>query len=149
MRKAKVPLTNFQFGEISPSLISRTDTRVYNNSAQKIENFFLRAEGGVIKRAGLSKIYEFDTSIDTSKVQQHRLLPFIFSDDERYIISLEHQKIRVFQIATNNTVSLATTITQDANSATLPFTHDNIHEVTYAQSGVEQKSSIVSLNGFS
>ena len=135
MRKAKVPLTNFQFGEISPSLISRTDTKVYNNSAQKIENFFLRAEGGVIKRAGLSKIYEFDTSIDTSKVQQHRLLPFIFSDDERYIISLEHQKIRVFQIATNNTVSLATTVTQDANNATLPFTHDNIHEVTYAQSG--------------
>ena len=63
MRKAKVPLTNFQFGEISPSLISRTDTRVYNNSAQKIENFFLRAEGGVIKRAGLSKLFEFDTSI--------------------------------------------------------------------------------------
>ena len=56
MRKAKVPLTNFQFGEISPSLISRTDTRVYNNSAQKIENFFLRAEGGVIKRAGLKNI---------------------------------------------------------------------------------------------
>ena len=76
MRKAKVPLTNFQFGEISPSLISRTDTRVYNNSAQKIENFFLRAEGGVIKRAGLSKIFEFDTSIDTSKVQQHRFLLF-------------------------------------------------------------------------
>ena len=135
MRKAKVPLTNFQFGEISPSLISRTDTRVYNNSAQNIENFFLRAEGGVIKRAGLSKLFEFDTSIDTSKVQQHRLLPFIFSDDERYIISLEHQKIRVFQIATNNTVSLATTVTQDASNATLPFTHDNIHEVTYAQSG--------------
>ena len=135
MRKAKVPLTNFQFGEISPSLISRTDTKVYNNSAQKIENFFLRAEGGVIKRAGLSKIYEFDTTIDATKVQQHRLLPFIFSDDERYIISLEHQKIRVFQIATNNTVSLATTITQDANSATLPFTNENIHEVTYAQSG--------------
>ena len=63
MQKAKVPLTNFQFGEVSPSLISRTDTKVYNNSAQKIENFFLRAEGGVIKRAGLKKIYEFDTSI--------------------------------------------------------------------------------------
>ena len=135
MRKAKIPLTNFQFGEISPSLISRTDTRVYNASAQKVENFFLRAEGGVIKRAGLSKIYEFDTTVDASKVQQHRLVPFIFSDDERYIVSLEHQKIRVFQIDTNNTVSLATTITQDANSATLPFTNTNIHQVTYAQSG--------------
>ena len=64
MQKAKVPLTNFQFGEVSPSLISRTDTKVYNNSAQKIENFFLRAEGGVIKRAGMSKIYEFDTTTD-------------------------------------------------------------------------------------
>ena len=38
MRKAKIPLTNFQFGEISPSLIARTDTKIYNNSAQKIEN---------------------------------------------------------------------------------------------------------------
>ncbi len=135
MRKAKIPLTNFQYGELSPSLISRTDTRVYNASAQKVENFFLRAEGGVIKRAGLSKIYEFDTTVDATKVQQHRLVPFIFSDDERYIVSLEHQKIRVFQIDTNNTVSLATTITQDANSATLPFTNTNIHQVTYAQSG--------------
>ena len=62
MRKAKVPLTNFQFGEISPSLISRTDTKVYTNSAQKIENFFLRAEGGVIKRPGLFKICLLYTS---------------------------------------------------------------------------------------
>ena len=135
MQKAKVALTNFQFGEVSPSLISRTDTRVYNNSAQKIENFFLRAEGGVIKRAGLSKIYEFDTSIDTAKVQQHRLVPFIFSDDERYIVSLEHQKIRVFEIDTNNNVTLATTLTADSSSATIPITNLNMHEVTYAQAG--------------
>jgi len=135
MQKAKVPLTNFQFGEVSPSLISRTDTKVYNNSAQKIENFFLRAEGGVIKRAGLSKIYEFDTSIDTAKVQQHRLVPFIFSDDERYIVSLEHQKIRVFQIDTSNNVTLAATLTADSSGATIPITNLNMHEVTYAQAG--------------
>ena len=135
MQKAKVSLTNFQFGEISPSLISRTDTKVYTASAQKIENFFLRAEGGLIKRAGLSKIYEFDTSIDTSKTQQHRLVPFIFSDDERYIVSLEHQKIRVFQIDTNNAVSLAATLTADSSGANIPITNLNMHEVTYAQSG--------------
>ena len=135
MQKARVPLTNFQFGEVSPSLISRTDTRVYNNSAQKIENFFLRAEGGVIKRAGLKKIYEFDTTIDTAKVQQHRLVPFIFSDDERYIVSLEHQKIRVFQIDTSNNVTLAATLTADSSGATIPITNLNMHEVTYAQAG--------------
>ena len=135
MQKAKVSVTNFQFGEISPSLISRTDTKVYTASAQKIENFFLRAEGGLIKRAGLSKIYEFDTTIDASKTQQHRLVPFIFSDDERYIVSLEHQKIRVFQIDTNNAVSLAATLTADSSGATIPITNLNMHEVTYAQSG--------------
>ena len=135
MQKAKVSLTNFQFGEISPSLISRTDTKVYTASAQKIENFFLRAEGGLIKRAGLSKIYEFDTTIDATKTQQHRLVPFIFSDDERYIVSLEHQKIRVFQIDTNNAVSLAATLTADSSGATIPITNLNMHEVTYAQSG--------------
>ena len=135
MQKAKVPLTNFQFGEVSPSLISRTDTKVYNNSAQKIENFFLRAEGGVIKRAGLKKIFEFDTSIDTAKVQQHRIVPFIFSDDERYIVSLEHQKIRVFQIDTSNNVTLAATLTADSSGATIPITNLNMHEVTYAQAG--------------
>ena len=135
MQKAKVPLTNFQFGEVSPSLISRTDTKVYNNSAQKIENFFLRAEGGVIKRACLKKIYEFDTSIDTAKVQQHRLVPFIFSDDERYIVSLEHQKIRVFQIDTSNNVTLAATLTADSSGANIPITNLNMHEVTYEQAG--------------
>ncbi len=135
MRKLRVPLSNFQFGEVSPSLISRTDSKVYSSSAQKVENFFLRAEGGVIKRAGLSNIYEFDTTVNTAKTQQHRIIPYIFSDDERYIISLENLKIRVFRVDTSFNVTLATTITQDSNSAALPFTHDNIHEVTYAQSG--------------
>lgn len=135
MRKLRVPLSNFQFGEISPSLISRTDSKVYSNSAQKVENFFIRAEGGVIKRSGLSNIYEFDTTVDTTKTQQHRLVPFIFSDDERYIISLENLKIRVFRVDTSFNVTLAATVTQDTSSAALPLTHDNIHEITYAQSG--------------
>ena len=99
MQKVKVPLTNFQFGEVSPSLYSRTDTPIYNQSAQRVENFFLRSEGGVVKRSGLKNIYQYDIAINTSKRQQSRLLPFIFSDDEQYIISLEHEKIRVFQIS--------------------------------------------------
>ena len=136
MQKVRVPLTNFSFGEVSPSLYSRTDSPVYNQSAQRVKNFFLRSEGGVIKRSGLRKIYEFDTVIDTSKKQQTRLLPFVFSDDERYIVSLEHQQIRVFQInpATGN-VSLATTITTDVDGATLKFDNDYLHEYTFAQAG--------------
>ena len=136
MRKIKVPLTNFQFGEVSPSLYSRTDTPIYNQSAQRVENFFLRSEGGVIKRSGLQNIYQYDISIDTSKRQQSRLLPFVFSDDEQYIISLEHEKIRIFQISpSTGAVSLIQTITTDVSSGTLPFDHNYLHEYTYAQAG--------------
>jgi len=137
MQKVRIPLTNFKYGEVSPSLYSRTDTELYNQSAQRVENFFLRSEGGLIKRPALEHIYKFaDITVNTAKVQQARLLPFIFSDDERYIVSLEHQKVRVFLIhPTTGVVSLTATITQDVSSNTLKFDHDYIHEYTFAQAG--------------
>ena len=136
MRKVRVPLTNFQFGEVSPSLTSRTDSPLYNQSAQRVENFFLRSEGGILKRSGLEAIYEYDTSINTSKTQQCRLAPFIFSDDEQYIISIENAKLRVFQInSSTGNVSLIQTITQNIASAALPFDDDFLHEYTFAQAG--------------
>ena len=250
MQKVRVPITNFQFGEVSPSLYSRTDSDVYTASAQRIENLFLRAEGGVIKRPGLENIYEYDITVERttftitvsdyaniaagtqikfydadgnlftlqsetagssspssasgnihffrpntsndvtadniftainaidgftvanpsaavvtvtgdkpnggtylatestdatrltvtnfsggSKVQS-RLLPFIFSDDERYIISLENAKVRCFQInPTTGAVSLVATITADTDSAALPFSDTYLHEYTFAQAG--------------
>jgi len=249
MPRIRVPLANFQFGEVSPSLTSRTDTKIYNAAAKKVENFFLRNEGGLLRRFGTERIYEFDTTVDpttctitvsdyaniatgstivlntgdteitlefeaagasspssasgnthfvrahqnnnttadniftalnavsgftvanpaaavvtvkrdsynsvdnltvtssdTTRLtatnftggtkRQHRLVPFIFSDDERYIISLEDVKIRIFQISpTTGAVSLIQTITADTSSAALPFGDDILEELTYAQSG--------------
>jgi len=136
MARIRVPISNFQYGEISPSLVSRTDTPLYNNSAKKIENFFLRNEGGLLKRFGTRRIYEFDTTVDSSATQQLRLVPFIFSDDERYIVSLESAKIRVFQISpTTGAVSLIQTLTQDVDSNAIPFTNAKLPELTYAQFG--------------
>lgn len=136
MARIRVPLSNFQYGEISPSLVSRTDTPLYNNSAKKVENFFLRNEGGLLKRFGTRRIYEFDTTVDSSTTQQLRLVPFIFSDDERYIVSLENAQIRVFQIdPTTGDVSLIQTITQDVDSNALPMTTAILPELTYAQAG--------------
>ena len=137
MQKVRIPITNFSFGEVSPSLTSRTDSPIYNQSAQRVKNFFLRSEGGVIKRSGLEFIHKFtDITVDTDKKQQSRLLPFIFSDDEQYIISLQHQSIRVFQIdPSTGAISSIQTLTQDINSTTLLFDHDYLHEYTYAQAG--------------
>ena len=79
MPRIRVPISNFAFGEISPSLVTRTDTNVYTNAGSKIENFFLKNEGGLLKRYGIEKIYEFDTTVDLiNKTQQVRIIPFIF-----------------------------------------------------------------------
>jgi hypothetical protein len=83
----------------------------------------------------LKNIYRFsDITVDSAKKQQSRLLPFIFSDDEQYVISLEHQKVRCFYInPTTGATTLVDTITQDVNGATLKFDHLYLTEYTFAQ----------------
>ena len=118
MQKARIPITNFQYGEISPSLVSRTDSPIYNSSAQSVKNFFIRTEGGVAKRGGFQALHDFTAvTEDTSIRQQIRLIPFIFSDDEQYVIAFSHQKCEIFFInPVTGALSLATTLTQDVAS---------------------------------
>ena len=136
MQKIRVPITNFAFGEVSESTLMRTDAPIYQASAQRIENMMMLSEGGVKRRPGLQRIYDFDITRNTAKKFQSRIVPFIFDGNEQYIVSIEHQKLRVFILdPTTGAVSLAATLTQDTNAAALPFDHDYIHEYNYAQYG--------------
>ena len=143
MQTIRIPFTNFQYGEISPSLIGRTDIAVYTNSAQKATNFLLRAEGGVIKRSGMKHIYEFTQTVSGTD-QKIRIIPFIFSDDERYIVALSEGLVEVFILdfdSGGNVSSGAVTRIQaltsdvDGNSLSSIFTTSIIKNITYAQSG--------------
>lgn len=73
MPSLKVPLNNFQFGEISGALTSRTDTTVYNNAGEQVRNFWIRAEGGLKKRAGTRRHYSFGSSSFTKATMQLRV----------------------------------------------------------------------------
>ena len=90
MARVRVPQNSFQFGEISPSLTSRTDSPVYTNAAERVRNFFIKGEGGVTKRPGTKRWHNFDSSpsFDSNLRQTVRIEPFIFSDDEK--LSLIH-----------------------------------------------------------
>jgi hypothetical protein len=66
---------------------------------------------------------------------QGKLFPFIFSDDERYIISVENAKVRCFRVVSATSVTLVATLTADVDSAALPFDDDYMHEYTFAQGG--------------
>jgi hypothetical protein len=40
MPRIRVPIANFQFGEISPSLTSRTDTKIYTILQRRLRTSF-------------------------------------------------------------------------------------------------------------
>jgi len=137
MQKARIPLTNFQYGEISPSLTSRTDSAIYNSSAQSLKNFFLRSEGGVLKRGGFQALHTFSTiTYDDTIKQQVRIIPFTFSDDEQYVVALSESRADIFFIdPVTGDLSLATSLTTDIDSQALPWVEEYLHEITFAQGG--------------
>ena len=133
MQKVRVAQNNFQFGEVSDSLVMRTDTAVYPASAQRVENMVVTAEGSLKKRYGLKHIYDY--ALNDSTKEQSNLFSFIFDQNEEYIISVEDAKVRCFRLLADGTVSLVTTITQDINSAALPFDQDYLKQYTATQRG--------------
>jgi hypothetical protein len=133
MQKVRVPINSFQYGEISDSLIMRTDSPVYNQSAQRLENLLVTPEGAVIKRHGLEHQYTYSLTYDSSHEQSH-LFKFVFDSNEEYVISIEHQKVRCFQ-KSNNNLTLRSTLTQDVDGTALPFDEDYLQEYTAAQHG--------------
>lgn len=133
MQKLQVSISSFQYGEVSDSLVMRTDSPVYAQSAQRLENMLVMSEGSVKKRHGLKHIYDYSLS-SNGAVQSH-LFRFIFDENEEYVISLEENKVRCFRLLTDGSVSLVDTITQDTDSNALPFDEDYLQEYTTAQYG--------------
>jgi hypothetical protein len=134
MQKVRIPINSFQYGEVSRSAMMRTDSAIYNASAQSLKNMVILAEGGVAKRRGLKHFYRFDITKDTTKTFQSYIVPFVFSDDEQYLISIENAKVRCFRVEAT-AVTLVTTLTADTLSAALPFDDDYLHQYTYSQYG--------------
>ena len=141
MQKVRVPQNSFQFGEISDSLIMRTDSAVYVSSAQRVENMLVTAEGSLKKRHGLKNHYNYSITYNGTYPEQSHLFRFEFDDNESYVISVEHQKVRCFFLddagtyTTAGDLHLVETITQDTSSNTLPFDQEYLQEYTFAQYG--------------
>ena len=138
MQKIRVPQNSFQFGEVSDSLIMRTDTAIYTSSAQKVQNMIVTAEGSAKKRQGTIYHYNYSDityNSSSSYKYQSRLFPFVFDNNEQYIISIEHQKVRCFRVEDADTVTLVATLTADTSSAALPFNRLYLNQYTTAQMG--------------
>ncbi len=83
---------NFTGGEISPRLLGRVDLTKYQNSLALCDNFLCFPHGGITKRSGTRFVAEVK---DSSK--NTRLIPFVFSTTQAYIIEFGHQYCRFYR----------------------------------------------------
>ena len=130
MQKVRIPQNSFQYGEISDNTIMRTDSPIYAASAQSLENMIVLPEGAVKKRHGTKFIYK-----NTRSNKDLHLAPFIFDDNEQYVIGIGEAYIFCWRLLTDGTVSLVSTITADTQSNVLPFDKDYLREYNTAQYG--------------
>jgi hypothetical protein len=111
--------TNFSRGEVSETLDMRADTKVYGDGASLLLNMRLLAHGGASRRPGLRFLQDLGASAAS------RLEPFVFSEDQSYVI--------VFQASTYRVYSTAGSLLWTEGAA--PWTGPMLPELGVAQTG--------------
>lgn len=74
-------ITSWAAGEISPKMYGRVDLDAYSKSAKTIENFLVIPQGALTKRPGTEYV-------GTTKQNTARLIPFVVSETESYLLEL-------------------------------------------------------------
>ena len=81
--RVDLDLTNFSAGELSPRMAGRTDIAKYFNGCEALLNFVAMPQGGVTRRPGTMYVATVGAPATPA-----RLLPFIFSTEQAYVIEL-------------------------------------------------------------
>lgn len=114
MPRVRQVKTTFTAGEVSRSLLGRSDLRAYANGALTLRNVFIQPTGGVTRRAGLRYV-------DTAQ-GDGRLIAFEFSTEQNYLLVLTDGQIDIYA--------------DSAKVATLsaPWSEAQIKDVAWTQS---------------
>jgi hypothetical protein len=120
-------LTNFASGELSENLFGRTDLPRYYQAAARIENFDISPSGGIEKRRGTRRVL--------AGLTDGRLVPFIISRDEAYLLFFTDQTLTVYRAGQWDApaaVFTAADISGDNRPETF-YGRDEIETVQHAQ----------------
>jgi len=97
MAKVDLVQTTFTGGKISESLSARSDTRMYENSCDTINNFLVRPYGPLISCPGTEYINDTKNSASgTASTNRVRVIEFIFSRTDAYVIEMGPSYFRFF-----------------------------------------------------
>lgn len=117
--------TSFAAGEFASALYGRTDIAQYANACEIVENFLIRPYGTLVSTPGTEYINACKTGGSTSI---SRLLPFIFSRSDSYIIEVG---VSYFRFYTDGAVVVSTGTTPYEVSHT--YTASEIPDIHFAQ----------------
>lgn len=124
MPKVKILQTNFSSGEISTRATGRTDIARFPNAAKRLVNVIPRTLGGAEKRPGS----EYITATKHAD-KRSRLIPFIYSRDQSYMLEMGENYLRVFKPDGSQVGGFATPY-----EITTPYNAAAAAELDYCQS---------------
>lgn len=114
--------SDFTGGEVSPHLYGRVDAAGYHSWLKTACNFFVHPQGGASNRPGTAYV-------NTAKYGQKkcRLIPFVISEEEAYVLEAGHGYLRVH--------TRAGTLLKDAQVYELacPYKENDLDDVKYVQ----------------
>ena len=123
----RVHQNSFTRGEVDETVISRTDIAAFQQSLKKARNVFVLNQGPVERRQGT--LFRYDLGEST------RIEPFIFNENQEYIIAFQNTKCKIF--STNGTLLQSFT--------SCAWTTSNLFELTYTQ---QADTMIITHNDF-
>jgi len=87
------PIQNsFNAGEWSPRMYGRTELDKYARAARQLLNLSITPHGAVTRRSGTRYVAEVKNS-----AKRTRLVPFIYSDEQAYILEFGDLYVRIFR----------------------------------------------------
>jgi hypothetical protein len=107
--------TSFTSGELSPLILGRNDVEKFGMGGEAVENFIPISQGPLVRRPG--------TQFLSLESEIFRLIPFVFSKDQVFIIQMYDQRMAIR--APDGTVM---------QTLVVPYTIADVWDVTFAQS---------------
>jgi hypothetical protein len=120
---ASIELRNFNAGEMSPLMNSRSDYAKYDSGAKTLENFLVRAQGPISRRPGTKYIASVKDATDAT-----RLFPFEYSTDNAYVSEAGDGYMRFYR---NGGQILNDDLT--VYEIATPYDANDIFEIQFAQ----------------
>lgn len=103
---------DFTYGQISQRLLGRSDQKAYYKSVEVMKNMWPYIHGGATRRCGS---YYIDNTLDDN---QARLIDFIFSNLDAFVIEFTNTKIRFYK--NRGRITGASTVNSPYTTADLP-----------------------------